>query len=116
MTNTSIKAIGVLQLHELRERQPVELIDVRTPEEFHGIRARNARNLPLATLDPPTLLNSRAIGENEPIYFICEVGVRSEYACARMIAAGFPNAINVEGGTAAWIEAGLPIERGTIPA
>jgi rhodanese-related sulfurtransferase len=47
-----------------------------------------------------------------PIYFICEMGVRSAHACAMMMAAGMPHVVNVEGGTQAWASAGLPLEHG----
>jgi rhodanese-related sulfurtransferase len=43
---------------------------------------------------------------------ICKSGGRGKQACDKLIAAGHSNVINVEGGTTAWEQAGLPIVRG----
>jgi rhodanese-related sulfurtransferase len=91
---------------------PIDLIDVRAPEEFREIRAAGARNVPLDTFDPAAIVRSRVAPPDKPLYFICAVGARSAWACELMTAAGFENVVNVEGGTQAWYEAGLPIEKG----
>jgi rhodanese-related sulfurtransferase len=88
----------------------VELIDVRTPVEFREVHATIARNVPLDQLAPPALLTGRT--STEPLYFICRSGSRAKQACERLHAAGFANAVNVEGGTLAWVENGLPVVRG----
>ena len=40
-------------------------------------------------------------------------GNRADKAVERFRAAGFGNVISVEGGTTAWLHAGLPVVRGT---
>ena len=50
--------------------------------------------------------------DSEPLYVICKSGGRSRQACEKFIKAGFTNVVNVEGGTTACIEAGLPVVRG----
>jgi rhodanese-related sulfurtransferase len=92
--------------------QPVELIDVRTPAEFRAVRAEFASNLPLDALDPDRLRQSRSADGGGPLYLICGSGVRSRKACEKLAAAGFSQLVNVEGGTSAWVEAGLPVVRG----
>lgn len=111
MNHPAIKHIDVRDLHEISRSRAVELIDVRTPEEFRDIRAAGARSVPLDTLDPQQLYLQAAGSEDEPIYFICHLGGRSAHACLMSMACGFNNVVNVTGGTDAWIEAGLPIER-----
>jgi rhodanese-related sulfurtransferase len=49
---------------------------------------------------------------DEPLYFICRSGARGRQACEKLLQAGFAHAINVEGGTLACLEAGLPVVRG----
>jgi rhodanese-related sulfurtransferase len=110
ITLADIRTIGVRELDQLRRIRSIEVIDVRTPEEYFAVRAAGARNVPLDALDPHSIAAART--SDEPIYFICEVGGRSAYACAIMIAAGYCDVINVEGGTKAWAAAGLPIEQG----
>src|SRR5262249_8283484 len=89
--------------------QAVDLIDVRTPVEFREVHASIARNIPLTELDPSRI----AAGQNgSPLYFICKSGGRGKQACEKLLAAGQSKVVNVEGGTTAWEEAGLPVVRG----
>jgi rhodanese-related sulfurtransferase len=55
-----------------------------------------------------------ASGRNgsEPLYVICRSGSRGKQACEKFLAAGYTNVVNVEGGTQAWDQAGLPVVRG----
>jgi rhodanese-related sulfurtransferase len=43
---------------------------------------------------------------------ICRSGGRGRQAAEKFHAAGYPNVVNVEGGTLAWERAGLPVVRG----
>ena len=111
-TTTNLSSISVKQLAQrLGESDNVDLIDVRTPAEFQSVHACDARNFPLDRLDPQAILAQRQGQPQDPIYFICKAGNRSRQACAKMIAAGFDNVVNVEGGTEAWANAGLPVEK-----
>ncbi len=95
---------------KLRAGTAIELIDVRTPVEFREVHAVGARNVPLDTLTPEKLLTEPG-SKGTPVYMICRSGGRAAQACERMVAAGFADVVNVEGGTLAWVEAGLPIVR-----
>jgi hypothetical protein len=46
------------------------------------------------------------------VYVICRSGNRSSKACEKFHACGLDEVVNVEGGTLAWDEAGLPVQRG----
>lgn len=102
--------------NELEERRrqgrPVELIDVRTPAEYGEIHAEPARLVPLDALDPRAIIEARNGTKEEPLYLICRSGSRGRQACEKFHAAGFTNVVNVEGGTLAWKQAGLPVVRG----
>lgn len=112
MNDPSVPTISVRELHALAQRQPVELVDVRTPEEFREVRAAQARLVPLNTLEPHELMRSRTLAADEPVYFICHLGGRSEWACLALMAAGYSKVVNVVGGTEAWEAAGLPVTTG----
>lgn len=112
MNGPSIPSITVRELSALQARKPVEIVDVRTLEEFREVRAAGVRHVPMDAIDPHALVQSRSLPVEEPIYFICHLGGRSGRVCMAMIASGYPNVVNVTGGTEAWEEAGLPIERG----
>lgn len=112
MTDPAIPTITCHELHALAEREPITLIDVRTPEEFREVRASGARNVPLDVLEPARVMAERQGPKEAPVYLICHLGGRSGRACQMFMAAGFGNAVNVVGGTDEWESAGLPVERG----
>ncbi len=109
---TGITTISVRQLAELHAQKKVELIDVRTPVEFQEVHAVMAKNVPLDSLDPNAVAEQRKGAASAPLYIICRSGSRSMNACGQFVAAGHAQVVNVEGGTLAWDEAGLPVVRG----
>jgi len=94
-------------LDEAREAgSPVDVIDVREPDEYAGGRVPGARLLPLATV-------AQQVGHlptDRPVYVVCQVGGRSAQA-ARFLASHGVDALNVDGGTGDWVAAGYPVER-----
>lgn len=108
----SVATINPQQLFQaIQNGQPVELIDVRTPVEFREVHVEFARNVPLDQLDAAKVADGRS-GSSQPLYVICRSGSRGKQACEMLQAAGYTNVVNVEGGTKAWDEAGLPVVRG----
>lgn len=105
-----IRTITAQSLHErVNQGETIELIDVRTPVEFREVHATPAKNFPLDRLDPEAV--SRTV-VGRPLYVICKSGSRGRQACERFLAAGLSDVVNVEGGTTAWEQAGLPVVRG----
>ncbi len=90
----------------------LDLIDVCSPAEFEGVHLACARYIPLDCLDPADLLRSRRGAPGEPLYVICRTGARGRQARARLLQAGVPRVLNVEGGTQACVDAGLAVVRG----
>jgi rhodanese-related sulfurtransferase len=105
----AVATISPLQLAELCPGGKIELLDVRTPIEFQELHAVGARNVPLDRLDPAAVMRDR-FGDG-PLYVICRSGSRGRQACEKFLGAGFTDVVNVEGGTLAWAECGLPIVR-----
>ena len=93
-----------VQVNEVPEN--AQLIDVREPDEFSDTHARGAVNLPLSKF----AALSEQIDFDQPIYVICKSGGRSVEASQYLEAVRGTEAINVIGGTQAWVEAGLPTE------
>lgn len=107
-----ITTVTPRELQSLRDQgRTLDLIDVRTPVEFREVHADVARNVPLDALDPAAVVRERGTTD-QPLYLISRSGSRGQQACAKFLAAGFANVVNVEGGTLAWAEAGLPVVRG----
>ncbi|MPY92026.1 MAG: rhodanese-like domain-containing protein [Acidimicrobiia bacterium] len=83
------------------------LIDVREPDEYEEVRASGAVPIPLG--DVPARIEE--IPRDRTVYVICRSGGRSLRA-AEFLAASGVDAVNVAGGTLAWVDADLPVERG----
>ena len=109
----NIASIRPQQLATLwKDGKRLELIDVRTPVEFREIHVEFARNVPLDQLDAQALMKSRNGSANDTLYVVCRSGSRGRQACEKFLKAGFANVVNVEGGTVACADAGLPVTRG----
>lgn len=105
--------ITATALHELlQDNAPQNVIDVRTPVEFAEVHVAAAKSVPLDSLDPEHLHEHHRLSIEKPVYILCRSGQRATKAADQLAKAGFPNSIVVEGGTLAWIEAGLPVNRG----
>ena len=107
------KTVSPKELTELRQAgSPIDLIDVRMPVEFREVHIEFARNIPLDQLDPTAVMQARNGSSDKPLYVVCRSGSRGEKACEKFHQSGFANVINVDGGTLACEEAGLPMVRG----
>lgn len=115
MAVAELQTASAITAQQLAERiaagNRIELIDVRTPAEFREVHVECARNVPLDQLDPQAIVSQRG-QTNETLYVICKAGGRGQQACNRFQAVGYSNVINVEGGTQACVQAGLPVVRG----
>lgn len=108
----SFTTISPKQLHdEIRSGKKIHLIDVRTPVEYREVHVSCAKNVPLDRISAAQhseIPNDAAA----PTYVICKSGGRSKQACDKLVAGGYQNIVNVEGGTSACEQAGLPVVRG----
>lgn len=107
-----VASVSPRQLAELRNKGAhIELVDVRTPVEFQEMHVDFARNVPLDRLTPESVADVSGAVTADPLYVICRSGGRGKQACEKLSAAGL-NVVNVDGGTMAWEQAGLPVVRG----
>jgi rhodanese-related sulfurtransferase len=101
-------SISAGKLHEQRAagEAPV-VIDVRTAAEFASGHVPGAVNIPFDEV-------ADRIGEVEAphgVALYCMVGPRARKGEAALLAAGYDRVFHLEGGLAAWQEAGLPVDR-----
>jgi rhodanese-related sulfurtransferase len=88
-----------------------ELLDVRTPGEFAAGHVPGAKLIPLDDLDAAAFCRERG-ADCKPVYVLCQSGGRACKAIEKFQRAGFNGCVLVEGGTQAWMDAGLPVNRG----
>lgn len=110
-----MKSIKPVELQRILASQPgATVLDVRTPLEFDEVHVAQAHNIPLDQLDPRDLLASGQLTKDQPVYLLCWSGGRAGKAADQLVKAGLDNGVVIEGGTQAWVEAGLPVERGVV--
>ena len=111
----SINTISPQRLHAIwDEGKNVNLIDVRTMAEYRAGHVAGAQLIPLDELNAETLTANEqyaGAGHEQTLYLTCHAGLRAQQAAERLVDAGFHNIALLEGGTQAWEEAGLPIQR-----
>ena len=103
-------AVGANEAVRLINRERGVLIDVAEPAEYAAGHAAGARSVPFGALE-----GSKELPGNKtlPLVLLCPNGSRAGRAAALLRKAGYEKAVALAGGTAAWREASLPVERST---
>ena len=99
-------AIPAKELYDLMQKglAPV-IVDVRLPAEWMGLKIGTVLNLPLNQL---SALSGR-LDPSEPVVMVCNSAFRSSLAVGILERKGFHKVRSLEGGSEAWIQAGLPV-------
>lgn len=84
----------------------IQLIDVRTPEEFNEGHIANAVNINFLADDFEA--NVANLDKEKPVMVYCKSGGRSAKASARLKELGFKNITDLEGGISNWNSADKP--------
>ena len=92
---SKIRSIGADTFKTLLIEKELQILDVRSQEEYENIHLPNAMNIPLSNLGQ----NIQKIAKDRPVYIICQSGVRSVKAIS-ILQKKFAKQefINVEGG------------------
>ena len=89
--STHLSSIGAQELQHLMQEQKIQLVDVRTLEEFHQGHVLAALHIPLQELQDRV----EELDPAKAIYFICQSGMRSKKAIQRMDTL-LPNAVCIQ--------------------
>jgi molybdopterin/thiamine biosynthesis adenylyltransferase/rhodanese-related sulfurtransferase len=81
--------------------KPIDLIDVREPAEWEIVSIPGARLVPKDEILRGDALAS--LPQDRQIVMYCKTGVRSAETLAAVKAAGFKDAVHVQGGVTAWV-------------
>ncbi|MDH4169378.1 MAG: rhodanese-like domain-containing protein [Acidimicrobiia bacterium] len=106
MHDHTVPEIDVDQLETLLAAGAT-VIDVREPHEYTEARIAGVRLVPLETV--PEQVDQ--FPREGPVYLVCAMGGRS-FRAAEFLRGQGVDAVNVAGGTKAWIEAGKPFQTG----
>ncbi|MCA0132884.1 rhodanese-like domain-containing protein [Winogradskyella alexanderae] len=100
-TNSSnVKLITADEMQSILEQEDVQLIDVRTEEEFEAFHIVDAQNI---DIDSPTFDDDISnLDKEKPVIVYCKGGVRSAKCAKKMEDAGFKKIYDLEGGLSRW--------------
>ena len=104
-TETTDVQLPPTRVKELIDSGDAQLIDVREAYEYEAGHIAGARNVEL----PEVPSRALEIDRDQRVVFICRGGNRSLMVAEAFAGDGY-DAHNMEGGLAAWAEAGLPLE------
>src|SRR5438094_3367622 len=104
---TPFRDLKVDDIKKLVDEGGREIVDVREDWEWNKGHIPGARHVVLASL----LSNPTRHEFRDKSIFVCEVGERSAVASEMAVALGTREVVNFRGGTKAWREAGLPLEK-----
>lgn len=82
------------------EKSKVQLIDVRTPEEFKAGTIEYAENIDF--LNPDFKTNIQQLNKAKPVYLFCKSGKRSAAAQKILQEEGFTDVKELDGGYTVW--------------
>lgn len=97
----------------LERGEKLHLLDVRTPPEHAEVHVPDVYLAPLDRLDATALASANGFAKDQPLFIFCRSGGRAKQAAEKLEKSGYTQCSVVEGGTMAWAEAGLPVNRGT---
>ena len=91
------------------DASPPLIVDVREPDEFARERVEGAALVPISQF----VARHGELPKDRPLYMLCHSGSRSQSATMYLLQAGWTDVKNVTGGISAWMQAGLPVRKGT---
>lgn len=85
----------------ITDQENVEILDVRTPDEFNEGYIPGAKNIDIYK-GQGFLDEINQLDKSKEYYIYCRSGARSAQACALMQQQGFENTYNLRGGITEW--------------
>ena len=102
-----VRTVAPAEASTLLAAGNLTVVDVREPSEWATGHVPGARLVTLGALQA----NFASAGLAGPVLFVCAKGGRSMTAAELALASGLVDVMSLDGGTAAWVAEGLPVER-----
>jgi len=105
--SSQIEQLDATSFKEMVENNEVQLVDVRTPEEFALGAIKGAK---LITVDDTFIQKAnQRLDKNKPVYVYCKAGGRSNKAADLLAADGYNKIYDLLGGVMSWQENGYDL-------
>jgi rhodanese-related sulfurtransferase len=104
------RVVSLISPEDLNNLKDIQLIDVRTPEEFDEGHLNNAMNIDYYDDNFMNDMSSK-LDKSKPIYIYCKSGGRSGKASKKLKQQGFIKVYDLQGGIINWKENNLEVEK-----
>lgn len=103
-----IKLVTPEEMQTLIDTKDVQLVDVRTPEEFKDGYIEHSQNI---DFNSPTFDEDVSkLDKSKPVILYCRSGGRSSKCSEKLLQAGFVKIYELEGGITEWKFQGLAVK------
>ncbi len=107
-TTTEIQVVSIEEMQELLAMDNIQLVDVRTPEEYMEGFIADFQNIDF--LSPTFDDDILKLDKEKPVMLYCRSGGRSAKCAKKMLEAGFVKIYDLDGGITKWIHDGHEVE------
>ena len=104
----NITTISADNAKAMFDKGGVVFVDVREPDEFKAGHIPGAMSVPRGTIE--WMMPKKFPDKNASIVVYCEHGSRAALATYTLVKMGYKNVVSIDGGRAAWVKAGCPVE------
>lgn len=106
--SSEIKLVSAEEMQTIIEIEDVQLVDVRTPEEYNSGYITNSQNIDFRS---PTFDNDiLKLDKTKPVLLYCKSGGRSAQCASKLEKAGFVKIYDLDGGITKWKFNGFEIK------
>ena len=99
-SSSEIQIVTPEEMQELSQLEDVQLVDVRTPEEYKDGYIADFQNIDY--LSPTFEKEIEKLDKSKPVIVYCKSGNRSGKCAAKMKEKGFVKVYDLDGGIAKW--------------
>jgi rhodanese-related sulfurtransferase len=108
-SSEAIELITAAEMKEISKIEGIQLVDVRTPNEYNEGHLPNALNIDF--LDKNFEINIQQLDKTKPVIVYCQRGSRSAKCASQLIANGFVKIYDLDNGFSKWKSSGLEVEK-----
>ncbi len=106
---SEIELISPQQVYDaVHNEDSIQLVDVRTTEEFLESHLKGAQNICVTRSDFKEKI--KTLDKDKPVYLYCKIGGRSARAARILKEMGFKKVYDMDGGITSWNEKNLMLE------
>lgn len=100
-TQSEIQVVSPEEMKELLALEDIQLVDVRTPEEYMEGYIANFQNIDF--MSPTFDQDILKLDKEKPVILYCKSGGRSARCAEKMLEAGFIKIYDLNGGITKWM-------------